>query len=83
MGIRDRSGRITSLPSTSKGLPSTSKGPRKGLHPPYRPRMSITIIFPSLEAMEQVLAMGTEEGLTQAIGQIDAVLAEDAAAPRR
>jgi hypothetical protein len=45
--------------------------------------MSITIIFPSLEAMEQVLAMGTEEGLTQAIGQIDAVLAEDAAAPRR
>ena len=27
--------------------------------------------------MEQVLAMGMEEGLTQAIGQIDAILAED------
>jgi hypothetical protein len=28
--------------------------------------------------MEQVLAMGMEEGLTQAIGQIDAMLAEAA-----
>jgi hypothetical protein len=28
--------------------------------------------------MEQVLAMGMEEGLTLAIGQIDAILAEDA-----
>jgi hypothetical protein len=26
--------------------------------------------------MEQVLAMGMEEGLTQAVGQIDAILAE-------
>jgi hypothetical protein len=26
--------------------------------------------------MEQVLAMGTEEGLTQAVSQIDAILAE-------
>jgi hypothetical protein len=34
--------------------------------------------------MEQVLAMGMEEGLTQAIGQIDAILAEGAvSAPRR
>ena len=30
--------------------------------------------------MEQVLAMGMEEGLTQAVGQIDAILAEDAVA---
>jgi hypothetical protein len=28
--------------------------------------------------MEQVLAMGMEEGLKQAVGQIDAILAEDA-----
>ena len=28
-------------------------------------------------AMEQVLAMGMVEGLTQAVGQIDAILAED------
>ena len=42
-----------------------------------RTRMSIESIFPSTEAMEQVLAMGMEEGLTQAVGQIDAILAED------
>jgi uncharacterized protein YndB with AHSA1/START domain len=40
-------------------------------------RMSIESIFASTEAMEQVLAMGMEEGLKQAIGQIDAILAED------
>jgi uncharacterized protein YndB with AHSA1/START domain len=43
-----------------------------------RTRMSIDSIFPSREAMEQVLAMGMEEGITQAVGQIDAILAEDA-----
>jgi uncharacterized protein YndB with AHSA1/START domain len=42
-----------------------------------RTRMSIESVFPSAEAMEQVLAMGMEEGLTQAVGQIDAILAED------
>ncbi len=42
-----------------------------------RTRMSIDSIFPSREAMEQVLAMGMEEGITQAVGQIDAILAED------
>jgi uncharacterized protein YndB with AHSA1/START domain len=41
-----------------------------------RTRMSIESVFPSAEAMEQVLAMGTEEGLTQAVSQIDAILAE-------
>ncbi|HEY7847364.1 MAG TPA: SRPBCC domain-containing protein [Candidatus Limnocylindria bacterium] len=44
-----------------------------------RTRMSIENIFPSAEAMEQLLAMGQEEGMTQAVGQIDALLAEDAA----
>ena len=38
--------------------------------------MSIESHFPSVEAMEQVLAMGMEEGLTQAVGQIDAILTE-------
>ncbi len=42
-----------------------------------RTRMSIESIFASAEAMEQVLAMGMEEGLKQAVGQIDAILAED------
>jgi uncharacterized protein YndB with AHSA1/START domain len=41
-----------------------------------RTRMSIRSEFPSLEAMEQLLAMGMEEGLTEALGQIDALLAE-------
>jgi uncharacterized protein YndB with AHSA1/START domain len=45
-----------------------------------RTRMSIESRFPSTEAMEQVLAMGMEEGLTQALGQIDAILAEGAVA---
>ncbi len=40
-------------------------------------RMSIESEFPSVEAMEQLAAMGTEEGLTQAVGQIDAILAEE------
>jgi len=39
--------------------------------------VTITIVtrFPSLEAMEQLVAMGMEEGLQQALGQIDAILA--------
>ena len=41
-----------------------------------RTRMTIESEFPTTEAMEQVLAMGMEEGLTQAVGQIDAILAE-------
>lgn len=45
-----------------------------------RTRMSFHSAFPSMEAMEQFLAMGTEEGLSQALGQIDAILAEDAVA---
>lgn len=38
-------------------------------------RMSIESRFPSVEAMEQLLAMGMEQGLQQAVGQIDAILA--------
>jgi uncharacterized protein YndB with AHSA1/START domain len=46
-----------------------------------RTRMSIESAFPSTEAMEQILAMGMEEGITEAVGQIDAILAEDAVRP--
>jgi uncharacterized protein YndB with AHSA1/START domain len=42
-----------------------------------RTRMSIEFTFPSAEAMEQMLAMRMEEGLAGAVGQIDAILAED------
>lgn len=37
--------------------------------------MVITSHFPSLEAMEQMLAMGQEEGMVAAIGQIEGILA--------
>ncbi len=48
-----------------------------------RTRMSIHSLFPSTEAMEQVLAMGAEEGMKQAMGQIDAILAENGVAAGR
>jgi hypothetical protein len=48
-----------------------------------RTRMAIHASFPSTEAMEQILAMGMEQGIREAVGQIDAILAEDAAAIRR
>ena len=37
--------------------------------------MTVVTRFPSLEAMEQLLGMGMEEGLKEAMGQIDAILA--------
>jgi hypothetical protein len=45
--------------------------------------MAIHASFASTEAMEQILAMGMEQGIREAVGQIDAILAEDAAAIRR
>lgn len=47
-----------------------------------RTQMSIESGFPSAEAMEELLAMGMESGLTEAVGQIDAILAEDVVAAR-
>jgi uncharacterized protein YndB with AHSA1/START domain len=44
-----------------------------------RTRMSIENRFPSPEAMEQLLAMGQEQGMVEALGQIDGILAEDRA----
>lgn len=37
-------------------------------------RMTIETTFPSAEAMEQMLEMGMEEGIQQALGQIDDIL---------
>jgi uncharacterized protein YndB with AHSA1/START domain len=48
-----------------------------------RTRMSIEVVFPSIEAMEQAVAMGTDEGLGKAVGQIDAILATDINPARR
>jgi uncharacterized protein YndB with AHSA1/START domain len=39
-------------------------------------RMTIVATFPSLADMEQLVAMGMVEGMTMAMGQIDAVLAD-------
>jgi uncharacterized protein YndB with AHSA1/START domain len=41
--------------------------------------MAIETTFPSVEAMEQLLAMGMDEGMREAAGQIDEILAEVAA----
>ena len=45
-----------------------------------RTRMTVHTEFARVEAMEQMLAMGMEEGLRQAMSQIDALLVEG---PRR
>ena len=37
--------------------------------------MATVFKFPSLEAMEQAIAMGMDEGLTAAAGQIEGILA--------
>lgn len=41
-----------------------------------RTRMQLITTFPSKESMEQLVAMGMVEGLTEAVGQIDAILEE-------
>ncbi|MEZ5144573.1 MAG: hypothetical protein R2726_18975 [Acidimicrobiales bacterium] len=42
-------------------------------------RMTIQSRFPSREAMEQMVAMGMEDGITLAIGQMDDLLRAGAA----
>ena len=42
-----------------------------------RSRMSIHSQFPDAATMRQLVAMGMEQGLTEAVGQIDAILDED------
>jgi hypothetical protein len=44
--------------------------------------MTIDFQYTSTTAMELYLGMGMDEGLTQAAGQIDTILAEDAVAAR-
>ena len=39
--------------------------------------MAIETRFPSLEAMEQLVSMGMEEGIKEAVGQMDGILAGD------
>jgi uncharacterized protein YndB with AHSA1/START domain len=44
-------------------------------------RMTIETTFPSLEAMEQMLEMGMEIGMSLAVGQIDDLLKAEVGAP--
>lgn len=44
-----------------------------------RTRMTVTSRFESADQLQQMVEMGMEEGLKQAMGQIDAILAERAA----
>ena len=68
--------------SENTDLPHTESRIRIEALDDGRTRMEIESIFPSVEAMEQLVAMGMEEGLTQAVGQIDAILAEESATDR-
>jgi uncharacterized protein YndB with AHSA1/START domain len=59
-------------------LPTTTAKVTLEERPGGGTRMTICSTFPSVEALEQMAEMGMEEGLTQALGQIEAILAEAA-----
>jgi len=62
-------------PGNAGGMPMT----RMSVHLTERPdggtRMTIESTFPSREAMEQLISMGMDQGMQEALGQIEAVLA--------
>lgn len=57
-------------------MPTTISRVELTEEPGSRVRMTIESEFPSLQAMEQMIAMGMEEGITAALGQIDTILLE-------
>jgi uncharacterized protein YndB with AHSA1/START domain len=57
-------------------LPTTTTRVRLEAEEDGGTEMSIETVFPSVEAMEHVLAMGAEEGMKLALGQIDDILRE-------
>jgi uncharacterized protein YndB with AHSA1/START domain len=72
-GFRDADGRPnTDMPVNRVDVTIADAGGGKT-------KMSIVSIFPDTAAMEQLLAMGMQEGLTLAVGQIEAILAEQPA----
>lgn len=69
-GFADDAGNAnTELPSTRMRVSIADREPGGVV-------VTIESQFPSLEAMEQMVAMGMEEGLREAMGQIDGLLAE-------
>jgi uncharacterized protein YndB with AHSA1/START domain len=67
-GFADADGNAMDLPTTRMQVDIADR-PEGGV------RITIMSTFPSLEALEQLIAMGMMEGLTAAMGQIDAILA--------
>jgi len=66
-GFADDSGAPNpDLPSTTMRMTLTEQGDST--------EMVITTTFPSAEAMQQMVEMGMEEGLQEAMGQMDALL---------
>lgn len=57
-------------------MPTTEMEVRIDDRPEGGVRITVLSAFPSLDALEQLLQMGMEEGLKAAMGQIDAVLAD-------
>ena len=61
------------MPSGNDAMPTSVIQVRIDEHGD-RTRMSIETTFASTEAMDQLLSMGMEEGMTLAMGQIDELL---------
>src|SRR5712691_10267524 len=68
-GFADDSGR------PNDDLPTTSIEVRLTVATAARTRMTMTSRFASIADMEQVIAIGQDEGMALAVGQIDAILA--------
>lgn len=76
-GFADADGRPnTDMPMTTGRVTITAIGDA-------RTRMSIQSTFPDTAAMEQLLAMGMEQGIREAVGQIDAIIAGTPSAAAR
>ena len=63
--------------NTNDDLPTTSAVVELTALDDGHTRMVMTTTFASVAAMEQLVVMGMEDGLKEAMGQIQAILAED------
>jgi len=66
-GFGEKPGNAGDLPVTKMRVQLEAKGDGGT-------RMTIASTFPSRDAMEQLLEMGMDEGMREAVGQIDAIL---------
>ena len=70
-GFADETGAVnTDMPTTTMRVTLDSASPSKT-------KMEIVSVFTSLEAMEALVAMGMEQGMMEALGQIEGILRED------